>query len=222
MPYKVIELVIDGVDLNNAPTGQRVSEHLSDMSWGSSNGIATVSTLGDFKDTVSTALTMRRRIQHQLPHARIVRVFEDFVTTAEIALRAGVSREAVRLWAKAERGSVKFPAFHQIVGAGKNPSPIWKWAHVSAWLDAHGGLGDGVIYPSDAEIAEINAHLSGVLTGPHAASFEQAGLPRALNWTQEAISPTRHPVTAHVRSQQTPRGARTRHYSRETASTGSR
>jgi predicted DNA-binding transcriptional regulator AlpA len=59
-------------------------------------------------------------------------VAEELVSGAEIGRRLGVSREAVRKWAKApERG---FPTPLGRVGR----AVVWDWGTVKAWAYVHG------------------------------------------------------------------------------------
>jgi predicted DNA-binding transcriptional regulator AlpA len=68
--------------------------------------------------------------------ARVVRVEpDDLVTMAEIARRAGRSRESVRQLAKGWRGPGDFPA--PVANLGKR-SPIWRWTEVARWLAERG------------------------------------------------------------------------------------
>jgi hypothetical protein len=57
---------------------------------------------------------------------------DEFVTTGEIAERAGVSREAIRLYAPGKRGPGGFPA---PVAGLQQKSPLYRWSDVAAWLD---------------------------------------------------------------------------------------
>ncbi len=64
---------------------------------------------------------------------RVVRVEPDeLVTAGEIAGRAGVSREAIRLYAQGKRGPGGFPA---PVAGLQQKSPLYRWSDVAAWLD---------------------------------------------------------------------------------------
>ncbi len=64
---------------------------------------------------------------------RTVRVEPDeLVTTSEIARRAKLSREAIRLYAQGKRGPGGFPA---PVAGQHQKSPLYKWTKVAAWLD---------------------------------------------------------------------------------------
>ena len=63
--------------------------------------------------------------------ARVDRIEPDpLVSLAEIAARAGMSRAAVTLYAKGERGS-DFPA---PVAKVTSDSSLWDWSTVAAWL----------------------------------------------------------------------------------------
>jgi hypothetical protein len=64
---------------------------------------------------------------------RVVRVEPDEVVTAgEVAARAGVSREAIRLYARGQRGPGGFPL--PVAGLHQK-SPLYKWSDVAAWFD---------------------------------------------------------------------------------------
>jgi hypothetical protein len=68
---------------------------------------------------------------------------DDLVPASEIARRAGVTREAVRLWTEGLRGEA-FPGPRAIIGKSK----IWSWLEVAHWLAA-----SGKIQPAQAEWA---------------------------------------------------------------------
>lgn len=87
------------------------------------------------------------------------RWFDDFVTRGDIAARAGVSVETVRLWSQGKRGrGMPAPLGH--VGGGERRSPLWRWGAISAWLDGwRESGGDAVGYPTDVMITAINCAL---------------------------------------------------------------
>lgn len=58
-------------------------------------------------------------------------VTQDLVSGAEIGRRLGVSREAVRKWAKSDRD---FPEPLARVGR----SVVWDWVLVKSWAEDHG------------------------------------------------------------------------------------
>jgi|HubBroStandDraft_4_1064222.scaffolds.fasta_scaffold306332_2 hypothetical protein len=56
---------------------------------------------------------------------------DNMVTLAQIADRAGVSREAVRLWSTGQRRRGGFPAPEFMTPAGEK---IWDWQAVADWM----------------------------------------------------------------------------------------
>jgi hypothetical protein len=141
MAESKIELVVDGIDLDDESTDITLAECFPGMLWGSKDGIVTVTQIIDVLD------------------ARAIRWNDDFVGYAEIARRSDVTSEAVRLWATGKRGPKTFPHPRGYVGMSSHRSPIWRWSDVSIWLDAEMHLGDGVGYPTDEQIAMINHNL---------------------------------------------------------------
>ena len=75
---------------------------------------------------------------------------DDLVSSAEIARRANVTREAVRLWSSASRRQ-DFP--QALTHVGK--SAVWSWAEVATWLHAHNH-----IEQAEVEQAELIAALN--------------------------------------------------------------
>ncbi len=88
---------------------------------------------------------------------RAVRVEPDeLVTAGEIAARAGLSREAIRLYARGQRGPGGFPLS---VAGLQQKSPLYRWSDVAAWLDRiHNGSKQFDTTEADA-IAFLNAAL---------------------------------------------------------------
>jgi len=69
--------------------------------------------------------------------ATVDRVEPDYlVSISEIAERANMTRAAISLYAKGERGS-NFPS---PVARVTTDSPLWDWTEVAAWLEARGKL----------------------------------------------------------------------------------
>jgi hypothetical protein len=89
--------------------------------------------------------------------ARLVRVEpDDMVTMAEIARRAGKSREAVRLWVEGERGPGNFP----VPQAGlTGTTRLWSWRDVLKWLLASGAVQDEGLLLQAQAISRLNAAL---------------------------------------------------------------
>jgi hypothetical protein len=103
---------------------------------------------------------------------RVVRVEPDeLVTAGEIAERAGVSREAIRLYAQGKRGPGGFPA---PVAGLQQKSPLYRWSDVAAWLDrARGGPKRLDTTEADA-IAFLNAALEVRRLAPNVPDAETA------------------------------------------------
>lgn len=59
---------------------------------------------------------------------------DNMVTLLDIAERAGVTREAARLWASGQRGSRDFPHPVFVTTGGEK---VWDWEQVSPWIDRH-------------------------------------------------------------------------------------
>jgi hypothetical protein len=80
---------------------------------------------------------------------------DDLVNAAEIARRAGVSREYIRLLSSGKRGTGGFPA-PVCNCAGK---ALWSWTSVSAWLNAN-NIDIESLSVDPREVALINAMLT--------------------------------------------------------------
>jgi hypothetical protein len=71
------------------------------------------------------------------------------VTLLGISDRAGVSREAVRLWAAGLRGSGGFPPPVLITTGGEK---LWDWEQVMPWLQEHGPGRQGSAVSQDSYV----------------------------------------------------------------------
>lgn len=71
----------------------------------------------------------------KVPGLRAVGVrCDSMVNLQAIAGRAGVSREAVRLWATGKRGPGGFPRPVMVTTGGEQ---IWDWEQVAPWIEDH-------------------------------------------------------------------------------------
>jgi predicted DNA-binding transcriptional regulator AlpA len=87
---------------------------------------------GSFADAVRSALLDVLRAG-----AKPVHVEPDYlVSLSDIAERAGLSKAAISLYAKGERGA-DFPA---PVARVTTESPLWDWAEVADWMHRHDKL----------------------------------------------------------------------------------
>jgi hypothetical protein len=81
---------------------------------------------------------------------------DDLVTAGEIAGRAGLSREAIRLYARGKRGPGRFPA---PVAGQRQKSLLYCWSDVAAWLDRDRGGSKRLDTAEANTIAFLNAAL---------------------------------------------------------------
>lgn len=103
---------------------------------------------------------------------RLLRLVPDLATRPEIASRLGVTRQAVQNWTSGKRQS-GFPLAVNPVGGG-----VWSWHDVWDWAITHGhAVGDGVHYPSQAEVDIINAWLESNMTASSIYLASSGGTP---------------------------------------------
>lgn len=87
--------------------------------------------------------------------AHVDRIEPDpLVTLADIADRSGLTRAAVTLFAKGERGT-DFPS---PVACVTTRSPLWEWPSVAAWLVQRGNLG-GEAWAQAVAVSNANSAL---------------------------------------------------------------
>jgi predicted DNA-binding transcriptional regulator AlpA len=98
---------------------------------------------GDGDGAVDAAHRLCVRLRRALPAVRLVRLDADLVGVADIAVRAGRSRQNVLQWVDGERrGEQPFPEPEGMAGR----SLVWRWGEVDAWLRSI-GEGDDVHVP---------------------------------------------------------------------------
>lgn len=86
--------------------------------------------------SLAEAITSAVRDVEKVPDLRAVGLACDsMVTLLGISERAGVSREAVRLWAAGLRGPGGFPRPAMITPGGES---VWEWEQVVPWLWENG------------------------------------------------------------------------------------
>jgi len=167
-----IALRVTGVDLDDDPTFDVISEHLDHLSWLEIDG-RTVAVTHTDGNPVGAATQASRQIAASLAGARVVEVDQDLVGVSDIAKRVGVTREGVRFWVDGKRGPGNFPDPVGSAGGGERGSMrLWQWATVNDWL-RHYDLHDDEEMLSAAQMAEVNACLHRVL-GPVDREWQQA------------------------------------------------
>jgi hypothetical protein len=87
--------------------------------------------------SLAEAIASAARDIDKVPGLRAVGVqCDNMVTMLDIANRAGVSREAVRLWAAGQRGPGGFPKPLLVTTGGES---LWDWEQVAPWIERHRG-----------------------------------------------------------------------------------
>ncbi|MFI6024172.1 hypothetical protein [Amycolatopsis magusensis] len=91
------------------------------------------------------------------------RAYEDLVTKADIADRAGTTIQAVGQWVRGLRHrGVPFPQPYNNVAGG-----VWLWAEVNRWLALVGkGHDEDVDYPVARDLTRINSWLASRTESP--------------------------------------------------------
>lgn len=163
METKIV-LSIQNVDLGDDKTLATLAQHLDDLGWDSVEGQVTATFYTDEPDVVGAALDVVHCIEKYLADATVVRVDEQLVAVSDIADRVGLSSEGVRLWTTGQRRKMgpPFPAPRGQISQGRTSMKVWVWADVINWLRSQYKLDPepGVRYPSDHEVAHLNAAMS--------------------------------------------------------------
>jgi hypothetical protein len=106
--------------------------------------------------SLAEAITAAVRDIEKVPGLRAVGLACDsMVTLLGISERAGVSREAARLWASGLRGPGGFPRPLMITPGGES---VWEWEQVAPWLLAN-GLGRQKAARRSSARADSKAHV---------------------------------------------------------------
>ncbi|GHJ49036.1 hypothetical protein Cs7R123_63780 [Catellatospora sp. TT07R-123] len=154
-----IPLRVDGINLDDDATLRQISRHLADLGWARVGG-RVLALIYVECEPVGAAIQAARRITNHLS-ATVHEVDQDLVSIPAIAIRAGVSREAVRQWADGTRGPGAFPsAIGALAGGDRGSQKVWRWADVSRWLAEHYGIEEDDLLLSPAQVAAINNALA--------------------------------------------------------------
>ncbi len=154
-----VRLRVEGLDFSNEETNERLARLGADVGWDEVDGITLMTVFADDDNLVAPALKAVQALQAAAPGARVTRVYEELVSTSDVAHRVGVSREAARKWALEE----DFPTpFASIGGGERNSSKIWAWSDVAHWLETSRAIDMDEKFPSMRAVAELNACLAEV------------------------------------------------------------
>jgi predicted DNA-binding transcriptional regulator AlpA len=155
---------------NNVPITDDVAEKhygaCDDTLLGMCNGAAYVDVdreADSFREAVLSAIT-----EVESTGLRVERVEPgDFVTAAEIARRAGRTRESIRQLIRGERGPGSFPP---PVSDITTRSPVWRWSDVAAWL-----VDQKILHTEESERALVTASVNAYLDWRRFARDPAAG-----------------------------------------------
>ena len=170
-----IPLRLQGIDLRHTEDYNRIDQDLSDLFWMSNGAVslAVVLSEDDVLSAVAEAVDWARRIIKLMPGVSVAEVHDELVSVSDIAARASVAHEAVRLWATGKRraSSRLFPTPRQVVGTGSGGKTmnLYAWREVLSWIREVLGTDpdEGFDYLADTEYANLNAELA-VIRGEQA------------------------------------------------------
>lgn len=157
-----IALRVVGVDLQDHRVLSPLGDLLSDVAWTSIDDRVIAEFYTEAIDPVGHAVQVARQIECNLPGVTALEVDPDLVGISDIALRVGVTREAVRNWVDGRRGPGSFPPPVGSVGGGDRSIRIWSWLNVNAWLKQF-NLNDEDELLTPQQVAELNAALRKVV-----------------------------------------------------------
>ena len=163
-----IPLRLQGLDLRDADAYDRIDPDLAELSWEANGGVSLAVFYSDDSPAIAAgeAADWARRIAKLMPGVRVADAHDELVSTSDIAVRAGVAAEAVRLWAAGKRrASLRpFPNPRQVVGSGSGGKTmnLYAWREVVSWIREVIGTDpdDGIDYLNDAQLASLNAELA--------------------------------------------------------------
>jgi hypothetical protein len=187
-----ITLRVLNVDLDDDETVECVAEHLSDLVWSVVDGVTRATVFTASPDVVDAVVTAARRIEHKLAESRVDEADEELVAIPDISARMKVHRETVRSWVGGTRGPGGFPLpVGSFGGGGRGSMKAWRWAEVNAWLDQNYSIGDGYLYPTRKQYAEINAYLGQV---PYILAIGLPSVPQPDVIHVQYLEPRREPL----------------------------
>src|ERR1700690_271550 len=100
-----IPLHLQGIDLRDVEAYDRIDPDLAELSWEANGGVSLAVFYSDDPSAVAAgeAADWARGIAKLMPGVCVVDVHDELVSISDIAVRAGVAAEAVRLWAAGKR-----------------------------------------------------------------------------------------------------------------------
>ena len=165
-----IPLRLQGIDLRDTEAYDRIPPELEELFWMANGAVSLAVVLSDSREVVAAAdaADWARRIAKHMPGVLAAEVYDELVSVSDIAARAGVAPEAVRLWAAHKRrASLRpFPAPHQVVGTGSGGKTmsLYAWREVLSWIREILGTDpdESIEYLSDTRLADLNVDLAAI------------------------------------------------------------
>ncbi|MHB1010158.1 MAG: helix-turn-helix transcriptional regulator [Propionibacteriaceae bacterium] len=152
-----VRVQVLGLDLRNLETQAALAE-FENATFGKIDGLGFMTVyVEDHEAVVETVIEAARKLVNKVPGTSVVRVDPDLVSASEIAVRVGVSREAVRKWVHGTR--IPFPCQFGTIGKDQR---VWRWVEVVQWLEAAKSIDMNERHPSAANIAHIDSCLAKV------------------------------------------------------------
>ena len=153
-----IDIQVVGIDIDDDTQMDAVMESLPDCSFAEIDGITIMTVFSEVRPLDDTLTAIRKL--GTIPGARAVRVYADLVNMPQIAHRLGLTREAIRKWSHQDG----FPEPVAVTNLGKRGrSSVWAWSEVATWLTAHKFYSPSLEAPTVQDVADINAHIDGVI-----------------------------------------------------------
>lgn len=131
MPCYEFSWVVDGFDVEDDATLDRLYETFDDVAAGSVAGRVTVDFVIEAAGPSEALFTTLDRFRAAFPRASVLRLDRDLVAIPDIADRTGRTPESVRLLVNGKRGPGGFPAPVGALGGGTR---VWEWAAVVEWF----------------------------------------------------------------------------------------
>jgi hypothetical protein len=169
-----IPLRLRGLDLRNVDAYDRIDPALAELSWEANGGVSLAVLYSEEHSPAAghEAADWAMRIAKLMPGVSVADVHDELVSISDIASRADVAPEAVRLWSAGKRRvSLRpFPAPRQVVGSGSGGKTmnLYAWREVLSWIREVIGTDpdEGIEYLDDAQYADLNAELAHLTTMP--------------------------------------------------------
>jgi hypothetical protein len=169
-----IPLRLRGIDLRDVEAYDRIDPELEELFWEANGGVSLAVVYSDASAAAAArdAADWARRIAKLTPGVTVVEVYDELVSTSDIAARSGVAAEAVRLWAAGKRRAdrMPFPVPRQVVGGGSGGKTmsLYAWREVVSWVREVIGIDpdENIEFLTDAQLADLNAELAASMTAP--------------------------------------------------------